>query len=92
MNKGTVTEIKDDPLWGCCVTIDHGSGITGYYCSLSKALNVTEGDRVNAGQVIGAVGDTAECEAAELSHLHFALKRDNAWIDPIAFIGIKNAK
>lgn len=92
MNKGTVTEVKEDPLWGFCVTIDHGSGITGYYCSLSKAVNVTEGERVNAGQVIGAVGDTAECEAAELSHLHFALKRNNGWIDPIGFIDGKKLK
>lgn len=87
MNKGVVSEVKEDPLWGCCVIIDHGSGITGYYYSLSKALNVAAGDKVNAGQVIGTVGDTAECEAAELSHLHFGLKRDNSWIDPLEFIG-----
>lgn len=92
MNKGTVTEVKEDALWGNCVTIDHGSGITGYYYSLSKAVTVTEGERVNAGQIIGAVGDTAECEAAELSHLHFALKKNGSWIDPIEYIGIKYSK
>ena len=92
MNKGTVTEVKEDALWGNCIIIDHGSGVTGYYYSLSKAMNVTEGERVNAGQVIGAVGDTAECEAAMLSHLHFALKKNGSWIDPIEFIGIKNSK
>lgn len=92
MNKGTVTEIKEDPLWGNCITIDHGSGVTGFYYSLSKAMNVSEGDRVNAGQVIGAVGDTAECEAAELSHLHFGLKQNGSWIDPIEFIGLRSNK
>ena len=92
MNKGTVVEIKEDPLWGNCITIDHGSGITGYYYSLSKAMNVTQGDKVSAGQIIGAVGDTAECEAAELPHLHFGLKRNNSWIDPIEFIGLKTSK
>ena len=92
MNKGTVTEIKEDALWGNCITIDHGNGITGYYCSLSKAINVTEGDKVNAGQVIGAVGDTAECEAAELSHLHFGLKKNNSWTDPIEYISGKSSK
>ncbi len=92
MNKGTVVEVKEDPLWGNCIVIDHGSGITGYYYSLSKAMNVVEGDRVNAGEVIGAVGDTAECEAAEVSHLHFGLKKNDSWIDPIEYIGIKYSK
>jgi murein DD-endopeptidase MepM/ murein hydrolase activator NlpD len=92
MNKGTVIEVREDPLWGNCIVIDHGSGVTGYYYSLSKAMNVVEGDRVNAGEVIGAVGDTAECEAAELSHLHFALKKNGSWIDPIEYIGIKYNK
>ena len=74
------------------LSVDHGSGITGYYYSLSKAMNVVEGDRVNAGEVIGAVGDTAECEAAEVSHLHFGLKKNDSWIDPIEYIGIKYSK
>lgn len=92
MNKGTVIEVKEDALWGNCIVIDHGSGVTGYYYSLSKAMNVVEGDKVNAGQVIGSVGDTAECEAAELSHLHFGLKKNGSWIDPIEFIGLNLTK
>ena len=74
MNKGKVTKVWEDPLMGYSVTIDHGNGIIGYYCNLSKEMNVSEGDQVNAGEVIGAIGDTAESEIAELSHLHFALK------------------
>lgn len=92
MNKGTVIEIKEDALWGNCITIDHGSGVTGFYYSLSNAMNVVEGDRVNAGQVIGAVGDTAECEAGELSHLHFGLKLNGNWIDPLNYIGLNLTK
>ena len=86
MNRGEVTKVAEDPLWGYTVIIDHGSGIMGYYYSLSEAVAVKEGDRVQAGQTIGAVGDTAECEAAEPSHLHFALKRNGDWIDPIDYI------
>lgn len=86
MNKGKVLKVWEDALWGNCITIDHGNGVIGHYYSLSKAMNVTEGDEVNAGEVIGAVGDTAECEAAVLSHLHFGLKKNGEWIDPIEFI------
>jgi murein DD-endopeptidase MepM/ murein hydrolase activator NlpD len=86
MNKGKVLEVTDDPLWGGSIVIDHGNGVVGYYYNLSKTMYVSAGDTVNAGEVIGSVGDTAECEAAEPSHLHFGLKENGEWIDPIAFI------
>ena len=86
INQGTVTKVWDDPLWGTCITIDHGNGIESHYYNLSQATTVIEGDEVNSGEVIGAVGDTAEIEAAEGSHLHFAVKRNGSWIDPISFI------
>lgn len=86
MNHGTVTKVWEDPLWGNCIIIDHGNGIESHYYNLSKAVTVIEGDEVDSGEVIGAVGDTAEIEAAEPSHLHFAVKRNGSWIDPISFI------
>ena len=86
MNHGTVTKVWEDPLWGNCVIIDHGNGIESHYYNLSKAITVIEGDEVNSGEVIGAIGDTAEIEAAEASHLHFGVKRNGSWIDPISFI------
>lgn len=92
MNKGKVIKVWEDALWGNCITIDHGSGVIGHYYSLSKAMNVTEGDEVNAGEVIGSVGDSAECEAAVLSHLHFGLKKNGEWIDPIEFIKGSSSK
>ena len=86
MNRGTVTKIWEDPLWGNCMTIDHGDGIIGHYYNLAKAMTVIEGDEVDSGEIIGAVGDSAEIEAAEPSHLHFGIKRNGEWIDPITFI------
>ncbi len=86
MNRGEVTAVGDDPLWGCTVVIDHGSGVMGYYYNLSSGVAVREGDSVQAGQTIGAVGDTAEIEAAMASHLHFGLKKNGEWIDPVTYI------
>jgi murein DD-endopeptidase MepM/ murein hydrolase activator NlpD len=68
------------------VIIDHGSGIMGYYYNLTSAVTVEEGDEVQSGEVIGAVGDTAEIELAESTHLHFGLKQNGEWIDPISYI------
>lgn len=86
MNHGEVTEIREDPLWGFTVTIDHGSGIVSYYYNLSASMTVEEGDVVDSGQIIGSIGDTAQIEAAMPSHLHFAVKRNGDWTDPISYI------
>lgn len=86
MNRGEVIKIWDDPLWGNCVSIDHGKGIVSYYYNLSASMTVEEGDQVDSGQIIGSVGDTAQIEAAEPSHLHFAIKQNGEWIDPVGYI------
>ncbi|MEG0615264.1 MAG: M23 family metallopeptidase [Oscillospiraceae bacterium] len=86
MTGGKVVDVKEDALWGVCVIIDHGNGLEGHYYNLNKIVPVKVGQKVSAGTVIGAIGDTAQCEVAEVSHLHFGLKKDGKWIDPVAFI------
>lgn len=86
MTGGTVTKIAQDAKLGAYVIIDHGNGIEGYYCNLNTTIPVKEGDKVSAGTVIGAVSNTQEAEIAEPSHLHFGLKQNGKWVDPIATI------
>lgn len=87
MMAGNVTEIKEDPLWGVCILIDHGNGIEGHYYNLGPGVVVKVDQTVAAGDVIGTVGQSAEIEIAEVPHLHFGVKENGKWIDPIAFIG-----
>lgn len=82
MTAGKVTKITADPMWGVTVIIDHGSGIEGHYCNLGEIVNVKLDEKVSAGTVIGTVGDTAECEIAELPHLHFGIKVKGEWKNP----------
>lgn len=86
MNKGKVIKVWSDSLWGNCIKIDHGNGVTGHYYGLTAAAAVSEGDMVNSGDVIGAVGDTAQIEVTQATHLHFALDRNGTWIDPVEYI------
>ena len=86
MTSGTVTDVYDDPLWGCCVIVDHGNTLSGCYYGLSPDLDVAVGDKLNAGDTIGSVGNTADIESDIGSHLHFALKYENRWIDPVTYI------
>ena len=86
MTSGTVSDIYSDPLWGNCVVIDHGDTVVGYYCGLAPDIKVAVGDSVSAGAAIGTVGNTADIESDMDSHLHFALKYEGVWIDPVSYI------
>jgi murein DD-endopeptidase MepM/ murein hydrolase activator NlpD len=86
MTAGVISEIYIDQLMGVTVVIDHGNGLFGYYSNLATDVPLSEGDTVSAGTIIGIVGGTADAEISEDPHLHFALKKNNAWIDPAALL------
>ncbi|MBE6880661.1 MAG: M23 family metallopeptidase [Ruminococcaceae bacterium] len=82
---GKVIAVRDDPLWGICVIIDHYDGYEGHYYGLDKALSVKEQTVVDAGQVIGRTAEF-DCESKLAPHLHFAVKCNDKWIDPSEFL------
>lgn len=79
---GIIEEVVEDPLWGTCVTISHDGNYQTFYKGLAPNTDVKKGQTVNMGDVIGYVGNTAEIEIAEESHLHFAVKQNGEWLDP----------
>ena len=79
---GVVSDIYDDDFLGTVVELTHPGGYTTVYANLTAMPTVSEGDEVQAGQVIGAVGATALGEAAQTAHLHFAVQKNGASVDP----------
>ncbi|MBR2088737.1 MAG: M23 family metallopeptidase [Oscillospiraceae bacterium] len=79
---GVVTQVSEDALWGITVTIDHKNGYLTRYCNLGTDLSVSEGDSVEAGFIIGAVGKTADAESVGETHLHFEVLKDGKYLDP----------
>jgi murein DD-endopeptidase MepM/ murein hydrolase activator NlpD len=77
--KGTVIDAGDFFFSGNMIYLDHGQGIISLYAHLSR-LDVKPGDVVNAGDIIGAVGQTGRVTGA---HLHFAVIANQTLIDPI---------
>jgi murein DD-endopeptidase MepM/ murein hydrolase activator NlpD len=83
---GTVSAVENDPLMGTTVMIDHAGGYRTTYANLQAVPTVKVGDAVSAGQIIGAVGNTAIAEASVAPHLHFAVEKDGDAVDPQTFL------
>ncbi len=68
--------------YGKTVIIRHPSGYLTLYGHLSQ-IDVKEGQRVKAGDVVGRVGSTGRSTGP---HLHYEVIRDNKPIDPSKFL------
>ena len=83
---GVVSAIRNDPLWGWTVELDHGDGLVSITCGLGEKLSVTMGERVSAGQVIGRAG-SIPCESALQPHIHLEVHQNGRAVDPLKAMG-----
>ena len=67
-----------DRIRGRQVWIDHGDGIVTRYAHLSQVAELTVGDRVVRGQVVGAVGASGLPEGGP--HLHFEIRVGDSYL------------
>jgi murein DD-endopeptidase MepM/ murein hydrolase activator NlpD len=79
---GVVKSAGDSGPCGNMVQIDHPGGLTSAYCHMSRfAAGLHAGQHVEARQLVGYVGQTGRATGP---HLHFAIKRGESYIDPLA--------
>ena len=71
-------------MTGCTVTVDLGDGYEAVY-GLLKELNFAKGDYVEAGHVLGYVGEPTKYFTVEGSNLYFELDKDGTPVDPVAY-------
>jgi murein DD-endopeptidase MepM/ murein hydrolase activator NlpD len=79
---GTVTAAGYDADYGLFVLLRHPSGYETMYGHTSRLL-AAEGDEVQAGQVIGLSGNSGRSTAP---HLHFEIRHDGKWVDPLDLV------
>ena len=82
---GVIKSIKNDPRYGLTIIIEHEDGYKTIYSALLSAEFVVEGEKVEKGQTIGTVGNSAVFESSEEPHLHFELIKDDEYLDPIIY-------
>ncbi len=82
--RGVVALVANFYLAGRAVYLDHGGGLVTGYFHLSR-ITVREGDTVNTGQVIGAVGRTGRVTGP---HLHWIARYGRVTVDPMSLVGL----
>lgn len=84
---GEVISVFDDALFGTCVLIDHGNGVTAKYCGLNKdTLTVKEHSTVNSEDLIGYI-ENVPCETKDGAHLHFEITLNGETVEPLELMG-----
>ena len=68
--------------YGNYIIVDHGGGISTVYAHC-EAIYVYEGQQVNKGDVIGAVGTTGWSTGY---HLHFEVRENGVAVDPFNYV------
>ena len=75
---GTVTCASYRGSYGKVVKVDHGNGLETWYAHTSK-MYVEVGEKVEAGEVIAAVGSTGNSTGP---HLHFEVRINGEHVNP----------
>lgn len=79
---GRVVFAGNMDIRGGYVLIDHGYGVYTGYAHLS-VIHVVQGQFVRQGQIIGLSGNTGRSSDP---HIHFEMRVNNQWVDPVDFI------
>ena len=79
---GVVTTATSHWSFGNYVTINHGDGYSSLYAHMTYFI-VSEGEYVDAGEVIGYMGSTGESTG---DHLHFSIYYDSSSVNPASLI------
>lgn len=88
---GKVIRTGDSGGWGYVIELDLGKNKTGQtltatYCHLTPgSIKVNVGDSVTRGQQIALTGTTGTTEGG---HIHFEMKEDGVYCDPLKYIGM----
>lgn len=86
VNDGKVSYAGWKGGYGRVVQIKHPGGYESFYAHQSR-IRVKRGQKVTKGQIIGYVGSSGRSTGP---HLHFGLKKNGRWVDPMQYLRKKS--
>ncbi|CQR46176.1 Stage II sporulation protein Q [Paraliobacillus sp. PM-2] len=81
---GTVTEVREDPMLGFVVEMEHDNGVTTHYASL-KDIQIESGKQLKQGEELGLAGKNNFGQSSG-THVHFEIRKDGEAVDPEQFM------
>ena len=81
---GKTTDVSNNEVTGCTVTMNLGDGYKAIYGQL-KEVSKKAGDYVAPGEVIGYISEPTKYYSEEGSNLYFELQKDDQPVDPMGY-------
>ena len=82
---GVCEDIFDCEM-GRCIVINHRDGFATMYANLGEDTELKKGDKVEKGDKIGVVGNTALGDVTAGEHLHFEIIKDKKNVNPVDYL------
>ncbi len=83
--RGVVDFIGESKIYGKYIQLSHEGGLATFYAHCSQ-ICVKKGQSIVMGEVIGKVGETGNATGP---HLHFEIRRDNVFLNPVYYISVQ---
>lgn len=85
---GVVQDVYTNYLDGTVIVIGHKNNLISKYASLNEDVNVSVGDNVVKGQIIGTVDETANASLDAGAHIQFTLFENDTKINPASYLDL----
>jgi peptidoglycan LD-endopeptidase LytH len=85
--RGIVSRLGQNSLGGTVVWVLGPGGDRHYYAHLDRIAAIRTGQRVEAGDILGAVGDTGNARDTP-PHLHYGIYRIGGAINPFPLLAV----
>lgn len=84
---GIVKEVLWNDFRGWYLVLGHENGVETLYQHLKDKPSLVVGEEVDAGQVIGVMGNSSNPDKLRIAiHLHFELHIDGECVDPLPYL------
>ena len=80
VRNGKIIEVDSNYIYGEYVKIKHDDGYESLYANITALDALEEGKEISQGQLIGYVAESYGFEAADETHLHFELKKNENFL------------